>query len=197
MIDGHDGLAASMFIITAGTLLLLSGLSGAWKIQYLLGLFCISVCIFLYFNLTWMVGQSRQIFLGDAGSMLLGLVLVYSVIILSETEVPIIKRTAAPWILGLPLMDMCAVVILRIVRRVSVINADRRHIHHLLSEKGFSKKSLLLILISFQVFLCTVGLIGTIWNFPDWVLFWFLFPVWEIPNRTDKSNCAKKNLEAY
>ena len=177
MIDGHDGLAASMFMITAGTLILLSGLSGAWQIQYLLGLFCLSVGIFLCFNMTWFVGQSRQIFLGDAGSMLLGLILVYSLIVLSQTEVPTIRRTAAPWILGLPLMDMCAVVILRIIRRVSVINADRRHIHHLLSEKGFSKQTLLLILTSLQIVLCAVGIIGTIGNFPDSVLFWLLFPV--------------------
>ena len=177
MIDGHDGLAASMFLVTAGTLIFLSIFGESWKIQYLLAMFCLSVGIFLLFNLPWIIGKSRQIFLGDAGSMLLGLILVYSLIVLSEVEIPTIKRTAAPWILGLPLLDMCAVVLLRVVSRVSVINADRRHIHHLLADMGYSNKKLLFLLIGLQFIFCMVGAVGTIWNFPDSVLFWLLFPV--------------------
>ena len=102
--------------------------------------------------------------------MFLGLVLVYSLIVLSETEVPTLKSTSAPWLLGLPLLDMCAVIILRLARRVSLVSADRRHIHHLLTRRGYSKKKTLLFLIVLQVMCCTIGVTSTVVNIPDWVL---------------------------
>ena len=113
-----------------------SSLSSNQIISFLLG-------VFLCFNISWIAGESRQIFLGDSGSMLLGLMLVYSLIVLSEAEVPTLKSTAAPWLLGLPLLDMCAVIILRLARRVSLISADRRHIHHLLTKSNYSKNQTL------------------------------------------------------
>ena len=175
-IDGHDGLAASMFLLTAGALILLCGFDGEWHFQILLGVYALSVGVFLCFNLPRIVGKDRQIFLGDAGSMFLGLVLVYSLIVLSETEVPTLKTASAPWLLGLPLLDMCAVIILRLARRVSLVSADRRHIHHLLTRRGYSKKKTLLFLIVLQVMCCTIGVTGTVRNISDVVLFWSLFP---------------------
>ena len=177
MIDGHDGVASMIFLITVGSLLLLCNFSGSWKHQYILAIFFCSVFVHILFNVANVGGKSHQIFLGDAGSMLLGLVVVYALINLSEGETPTLKTASAPWLIGVPLLDMFSVIILRITQSRSPFRADRQHIHHILAVKGFSKLSILVTLATVHLGFCTVGVVGTILDIPDWQLFWLMFVV--------------------
>jgi len=172
MIDGHDGLAGMVFLLTIGSLMLLCQIGGIWKYQYFLGIYFVATTMFLCFNLRWIVGIKKQVFLGDAGSMLLGLLLVYFLITMSEDELVLLDTTSAPWLLGLPLFDMLSVMALRLQSRESLIRADRKHMHHLLSEKGFTKLQVLSILVVFHMLLCAVGVLGTLLELPDTWMFW-------------------------
>ena len=176
LIDGHDGLAAGVFLTTMIVLMSYCGLTGNWKMQFTLLVFCIPVAIFVLFNLRALGRGVDQIFLGDAGSMLLGVVVAYTVISLTNESDTIIKRTHVPWLLGLPIFDMCAVIFDRFRGRGSLVIADRRHIHHLLLLLGISRELVLLILLFIHLALSSVGVLGAWLNFPDWILFWSIFP---------------------
>ena len=176
MSDGHDGLLAGIFQISALSLIVFCGLEGVWKLQLLLLLLVLSVGIFFFFNVSFIVPRSCQSFLGDAGSMFLGLMIAFAAINLTNEEGDIVRRVQISWILGLPIFDMLAVVFDRIRIRGSVIKADRRHIHHILLERGVTKKMVLIVLLLIHLSLNIVGLLGGLFHFPDWVLFWGLIP---------------------
>ena len=183
LIDGLDGLCGG---ITLMALAALMGLAlyhgGAVTESKLLGMVLVTVAVFLIFNLS-IVGATRQVYLGDAGSMVLGLILVYFLINLSQrgipivaSGVPIIKPNSAPWLIALPLMDTVNVMLHRLRSGRSPLRPDRTHIHHLLLDVGIHRYAVLAILLGLQLFCTTIGVLGTHLSWPDWVLFWCMFP---------------------
>ena len=176
-IDGQDGLAGSMLAITMLVIAYLCGTNELWKHQYFVLLFLTSVLVFLVFNWPGLVGRRRQVFLGDAGSMMLGMFLAYMLIDLSERPVPVLKTTSVPWLVGLPLIDMISVIVFRLIQKRSPARPDRRHIHHLLVDLGFGKKRILIVLVGIHCLFVGVGLLGTIFTISDWILFWSMFPM--------------------
>ena len=79
MIDGHDGLAGFSFIVSLlAFLLLLFYRATDTDLQYivLVILLIVLMLVFIPFNIG-LLGSRRKIFLGDAGSMLCGLVMVF------------------------------------------------------------------------------------------------------------------------
>ena len=176
-IDGHDGLSASMLLLSLLVLVYICGINDEWKMQYFLLLYLFSVMVFLLFNLPFSLVKSRQIFLGDAGSMMFGLIMIYVLIDLAERPVPALKATCAPWIVGLPLLDMLAVIFKRLRRRRSPTSPDRSHIHHILTDLGLSKGRVLIVLIFTQTILVAIGLFGMKLSIPDWLMFWSMLPV--------------------
>ena len=195
MVDGHDGVASGIFLASVVCILILVGTAELWKWHYLLLLFLSSVCVHLFFNLGLIGGVNHKVFLGDAGSMILGLVVVYSLMNLSQGEFPAIKITAVPWLLGLPLLDMVTVVISRLWSRKSPFRADRSHLHHLLVSTGISRLHVLTLLMMLHISLCGVGLLGHWMDIPDWILFWGMFPVFFVFMATRQS-LRRKYLEA-
>ena len=177
MIDGHDGLAAGCAVITLLSVgLALTVLQDA-PVPVLLILFLISSLIFFFFNLESVVGSRRQAFLGDAGSLMLGLAVAYFLIKYSGLQASKIKVAAAPWLVGLPLLDMMAVLTRRLLNRRSPFRADRIHFHHVMMDYGLSKGRVLLLALVLQSLLSGIGLLGVIKNWPDGFLFWGLFVV--------------------
>ena len=137
-----------------------------------------AVAGFLLFNLPVFLGKHRQVFMGDSGSMLLGLIIVYSLIHLSQNENPIIKTVSAPWLVALPLLDMFTVIFFRISSGHSPFRPDRRHIHHLLVDLGVSKyRTLILLLAIHGVFIFVAIWSSRSESIQDWVLFWGMFPI--------------------
>ena len=176
MSDGHDGLAGGYFLLAAAGLIVLQFLNGG-GVNEILAVLVIAVLSFLLFNFAEIIGPKRQVFLGDAGSTALGLVLVFFLIKTSAVETATLKVSAAPWLIGLPLMDMVAVLIFRLQKKMSPLKADRLHIHHLLLEAGCSKFQVLGLLIFLQIVFAFVGVAGTIWAWNDGVLLWGCFVI--------------------
>ncbi len=185
MIDGQDGLCGSVTLVSLSSLLFLfiirSSLNSDLLLQselvILTTLVIISTAIFLVFNCPFRAVRKHKIFLGDAGSMLLGLVIVFLVISLSNSHPAVLKMAAVPWIIGLPLVDMCNVILVRVIKRKSIFSADRTHFHHVLTDRGFSQLTGTTVLTLFHLALVGVGVGGVLFEIPDWVLFWTMFPV--------------------
>ena len=95
--------------------------------------------------------------MGDTGSLLIGV--VNAILVLKfidpgegpESVNPIISSPAIGFtILMIPLLDTLRVFAIRIFKRRSPFSPDRNHIHHLLLDRGFSHRTITLLLVSHQ-----------------------------------------------
>ena len=150
-IDGIDGLSASMALLAVTHINISFNMLG---IQQFPGILFHSVVFigalsgFLLFNLQ--VFNGRRIFLGDSGSMFIGMMIATALIVSSQTEVPNGQNVPASlclWIIAIPLTDMTTIIIRRILSGRSPMAPDRTHLHHILMAAGFSARRTLLVMI--------------------------------------------------
>jgi len=158
LIDGIDGLAGVTGILSN------SCFAGLFIYMHQYDLAAVSLAMagaifgFLRFNFT-----PAKIFMGDTGSMLIGLISVVMAIKFIElnkfTAVKTPEIFSAPAlavaILIGPIFDTLRVFVLRISNGISPFKADRKHIHHRMLKLGFTHLQTTLILISLNV-LCVV-----------------------------------------
>jgi len=177
LIDGHDGVAASIFLAGIGTATLLYFIDpnkADEEFVVLLMLLGVTVIPFFVFNLEPLVGAKRQVFLGDAGSMFLGLMVCYCLISLSQgvggVTQAVFSPVIAPWIIGIPLFDMAAVVALRVRRRKRISSADRDHLHHFLTNLGVSKHHVLFTIAGLQGACCAFAIFAVLYHLSDIVV---------------------------
>ena len=151
-IDGIDGLSASMALLAMTHInLTFNLLYGSIPPDYALFgvLFSGALAGFLMFNLQ--VFNVRKIFLGDSGSMLVGLLVAVALIGASQESgrpgIPPIPASLCLWLIAIPLTDMLSIVVRRTANGRSPMAPDRTHLHHKIMEAGFSPRRTLLILI--------------------------------------------------
>ena len=159
LIDGIDGLAGTLGII-AVSIFGFYFLS-VQMLPYSILAFSLagSLLAFLIFNF-----QPAKIFMGDTGSLLIGLINAILVIKfinvanLPNVKFPVESSPAIGFaILMMPLLDTLRVFAIRIFYRRSPFSPDRNHIHHLLLDKGLSHRSITILLASIN--LLVVGLV--------------------------------------
>jgi UDP-GlcNAc:undecaprenyl-phosphate GlcNAc-1-phosphate transferase len=143
LIDGLDGLAAGTGLIAALTLFLVSLSEGRPDAALLAITLAGALVGFLRFNF-----NPATIFLGDAGSLLLGYVLsVLSIQSLQKgpTTVVILVPILT---LGLPIIEATVTIGRRVLVAglASVIQADQAHIHHRLLDLGMTHRRAVLLL---------------------------------------------------
>jgi len=158
LIDGIDGLAGSlglMATIVFGVYFLQVNMIAYSVLSFSLAG---SLIAFLIFNF-----HPAKVFMGDTGSMLIGLVnaiLVVKFISVAEIGTVSFPINASPAIgfaiLMIPLLDTLRVFGIRMIHRRSPFSPDRNHVHHLLLDKGLSHRAITIILVSTNV-LCVIG----------------------------------------
>ena len=157
-IDGVDGLCAGLALISVLTVLIISYINETlvYLVDYeFLVMFCFTLIIFLFFNLT----NFSKIFLGDSGSMFLGFIVSWILILTSQDKNQIIHPVLAIWCVTLPVFDITSVVIRRILRKINPFKPDRRHVHHILIEMGYNKYTTTIIIILLSIVLNFFGII--------------------------------------
>ncbi len=166
LIDGIDGLAASLGTMTMlifGTYFYMVGFQAYALLAYSLGG---SLIAFLIFN-----HHPAKIFMGDSGSLMIGLVNSILVIkfinVASDPAIALpIDSTAAIGfsILIVPLLDTLRVFAIRIFKGCSPFTPDRNHIHHLLMNWGLGHAAITMLCvginIGFVIFAYTLRSIG-------------------------------------
>jgi UDP-GlcNAc:undecaprenyl-phosphate GlcNAc-1-phosphate transferase len=130
-IDGMDGLATGVVGITALFITLISFMLHQYSIAILSAIFTGAVFGFLPHN--W---NPAKIFMGDTGSMFLGLALAVLSIMGGA------KLALALMVLGVPILDVAVVIMNRIRRRQSPVHYDKTHLHHRLMATGLSVKQI-------------------------------------------------------
>jgi UDP-N-acetylmuramyl pentapeptide phosphotransferase/UDP-N-acetylglucosamine-1-phosphate transferase len=161
LIDGVDGLAGSLGLMT--TIVLGIYFYKSDLIPYSILSFALagSLAAFLIFNF-----QPAKIFMGDTGSLLIGLltaILVIKFINVASTN-SIIPVSASPAIgfsiLMIPLLDTLRVFGIRIFNRRSPFSPDRNHVHHILLDKGLSHRTVTLVLVSVNLLFIFLAFFG-------------------------------------
>ena len=143
LIDGIDGNASIVGIVISVTLGLIF-----YKLEMFFYLAICVVCVgtlfaFLRFNFS----NKKKIFMGDTGSLIIGLVLgalamrllslgfePFSRIAISRTEIPLLLLG----VLIIPALDISRVIFIRLMRKKSIFSPDRNHIHHVLIDSGLT-----------------------------------------------------------
>lgn len=147
LIDGIDGLAATISIITASVFGWFFYMNGDTVYAMFGFTFAASAFAFLIFNY-----NPAKIFMGDTGSMLCGAVNAILVIHFIETATSskVFDVTASPalgfGILIMPLLDTLRVFAIRILNGRSPFFPDRNHLHHILLDRGLSHKAITFII---------------------------------------------------
>gem|GEM_PF-445224 len=144
-LDGVDGLAAGTAALACSGFLLMAGFSAAGSVLGLLSVVLIGACIVLVLNNV----RAPKLFLGDSGSLLLGALVGSLAILAARSGAETAPRMALPaTALGVPLVDMVACIVRRVLTGRSIVAADRGHVHHMLMGLGFSAQAVVLILTS-------------------------------------------------
>jgi len=153
LIDGVDGLAGTLGMMSSalfGIYFLSKGMAPYYTLAFSL---CGSLLAFLIFNF-----QPAKIFMGDTGSLLIGVVnAILALKFIDPGNGPEFSRPmeASPaigfTILMIPLLDTLRVFAIRIFKRRSPFSPDRNHIHHLLLDRGFSHRTITLLLVAVNV----------------------------------------------
>jgi UDP-GlcNAc:undecaprenyl-phosphate GlcNAc-1-phosphate transferase len=138
--DGLDGLAGGQSVVITLFLAVGALLSGQFDLL-MICVMLLSVLIgFLAYNFRHPFRKSAALFMGDSGSMSLGVLIAFLAInvgMAGEGEsFSFYSPMAIAWILAVPIMDACAQFIRRMSERRHPFDADRGHFHHLFVDSG-------------------------------------------------------------
>jgi UDP-N-acetylmuramyl pentapeptide phosphotransferase/UDP-N-acetylglucosamine-1-phosphate transferase len=169
LIDGIDGLAALVGIVICTAYATVFYISE--NPYYLLISVSLGGILTAFLRFNYSRGQ-RKIFMGDSGSLIVGLVLAFlSIKLLVMTpSLPMIQNGFSPsnrvlfvaCILFIPVFDTLRVIILRLLKGDSPFSADREHTHHIMLDLGLSHKKAGIFLASLNILV-----ISTYWFFSN------------------------------
>ena len=169
MMDGIDGLAGSMALVSLSALMILFLNKGATEYVNWALLFAVAIIPYLFANLK--LGWFKQkIFMGDAGSMLLGFIIVWLLILGTQQETKYFRTVTALWVIAVPLMDMAAIMIRRIRKGNSPFKPDRNHLHHIFMRAGLNSTQALIVIVMVAVLLTLIGVSGELLLVPEWIM---------------------------
>lgn len=163
MVDGIDGLLGMLSLVSFSAIAILFGITNNnWFILPMI--FIGGILAYLIFNLSLPIIKLPKIFMGDSGSMLIGLSIVWLLILGTQTKHPSFRPTTALWMIAVPLMDMTSTMIRRILRHNSPFKPDRTHIHHLLMRLGLTPGQILITMTFVGIVFAGIGILFLKYN---------------------------------
>lgn len=160
MLDGVDGLAGGIGLITIILLSIISLHAGRAADLFILLVFASSLAGFLLFNFPLSHRKQANVFLGDAGSMLIGFIIVWFLVSFTQGEQVAARPVDMLWFVALPLYDVVSVVIQRLFQGRSPFAPDRNHFHHILLQILKKPLNVCLIMYSLSFIFGLIGILG-------------------------------------
>jgi UDP-GlcNAc:undecaprenyl-phosphate GlcNAc-1-phosphate transferase len=170
--DGLDGLAGGQVLVALMFLAISALGSGQPMLLNELLLISGAVLAFLLFNGRYMGRHQAKIFMGDAGSMLLGFLLAWYFISMSQGENRVLSPVTALWFFALPLFDTVGIMLRRVIHGRSPFSPDREHLHHILLRAGLSVRTTVALMMLMSTALAMIGLLGENYGVNEGILFW-------------------------
>jgi len=183
LVDGLDGLAAGIVAIAAAAFFVytfeLTGSGALGETAPLIGISIVGASLgFLRYNF-----HPATIFMGDSGSMLLGLLLGATTVVGvgSATSLEGAPPTAQVFlayfpllipvmVLLIPFIDTVLAIVRRARRRRSVFHADKEHLHHRLMDLGHGHRQAVIVMYVWSALAAGAGLAFSFLD-PDNVIF--------------------------
>lgn len=169
LIDGIDGLASSLSGIAAlfyGFVFFKYG----YYFYAMLSYATFGVLLpFFWYNVFGNAEKQKKIFMGDTGSLTIGIILSFlSIKLLSCVPVASDHATPNPLVLAfvplaVPCLDVIRVYFHRIRHKSNPFLPDKNHIHHKLLALGMSQWAAMLTIVSFSVFLILSNLAASLY----------------------------------
>lgn len=155
--DGLDGLAGSLVLGMLGYFAFFAWTLGDANAMKFLVVLMGALLGFLFFNapVPW---RGPRAFMGDTGSQVLGIVVVWFSIDFAQPRVGAPPPATMLWVVGVVLLDFFTITVRRLVRRRNPAAADRAHLHHLLMRQGLSPARVVLVLVGVNLLFGAVGI---------------------------------------
>mgnify|MGYP001173934176 CR=1 FL=1 len=184
LIDGIDGLASGL----SGVTLLSLGCIFIYLHEYLFSFFAfasLGVLIpFFYYNVFGRVERKRKIFMGDTGSLTIGLILSVLTIKLSmyepskEMQLPGAIVIAFSFLL-VPMLDVIRVFLHRLREGKNPFQPDKNHIHHKFIALGFPQRRVMITIVGISIMYSIIN-VCAIHFIPITALFMLNLATWTI-----------------
>jgi UDP-GlcNAc:undecaprenyl-phosphate GlcNAc-1-phosphate transferase len=203
MCDGLDGLSGSLTLTSLSGLILAAYIWGVPADTALLPILGTAIAAFLLFNLRLLGRERASIFMGDAGSMFLGLALTWYAIALSQGETRALPPAAALWFLMIPIFDAVSMMLRRIMKGRSPFAADREHLHHIFLLAGYSVNETVMVMTGVASCGVFAGLVSIYFQIPELIVagaflltgigyFWMISHAWRVMRFLRTSICRRR-----
>lgn len=170
LVDGLDGLAAGMVAIAAAAFFAyMVRTPGGGEIEASVAALLAAVAAGVSLGFLPWNFHPAKIFMGDSGSLLLGLLLALSTISgvgrnlagpsggdLAVIAIPVVIPLL---VLAVPLLDVVLAIVRRMRRGIGIAHADKEHIHHRLLDIGHSHRQAVLLMYLWSALIATCALV--------------------------------------
>lgn len=153
IIDGLDGLASGVVMISSIAIALVAMFKGDLVLSLLLLGIGGTLVAFLIYNF-----HPARIFLGDSGAELLGFLLAVISVAGAYKTATLLSVAVPLFTLGIPITEVFTSILRRLKAGGSPFKYDTEHIHYILLKKGWSQKRIALTYYFVTFFLSAIGL---------------------------------------
>ena len=130
LMDGLDGLAGGIGFIITAILATIAFISGHFDFAGPLAVATAVLAGFLYYNMRRPGRERAVIFMGDAGSLVLGLFLGWACLHMAQGHTRLIEPISVAWLLALPIIDTCGQFARRMLQGRHPFDPDYHHFHY-------------------------------------------------------------------
>lgn len=194
LMDGIDGLAAGMAISGLTLFTVLAFISGQYQLALVFLTFIGSLLAFLRYNFS----RKNKIFMGDAGSLVMGFIMVVGGIQMLQAstgefnEMMVLIGVMA--VLMVPVLDAVRVFRIRIISGKSPFAPDKNHLHHLILAMGLRHSLASLTIVGISLLQVLVGYLAFIAGGPTVSLLTMLLLFIAITHRLTVSLNSKQEV---
>lgn len=167
LIDGVNGLSSGLSCLAFTTYAILFYLQQMYVFSIVAIAALGAVAPFLYYNLIGKPEKHTQIFMGDTGSLTLGILLAFLAIryamAIPENDSREGAMLLAFVILFVPVFDVARVICSRMKRKKPIFSPDRQHIHHKCLDMGLTHPQTTALLVTYSLTLTLLNFILIHW----------------------------------
>jgi len=174
MLDGLDGVAGGAAACAFFWLAVIASTGSRDGTVNSLLLLLSATLGFLTFNMRHPWSRQARVFMGDAGSMLLGAAVAFFAISTARQLPGEAGFPALLWLFAVPVLDTLSLIVRRLWAGRSPFSADRQHLHHLFLEYGATPGQASAIVVILCALHGAVGTAGVLLGVSDQVMAWGL-----------------------
>ncbi len=157
MVDGIDGLASGHMLIGLASVSMTLYVTHG-EVHQLEWFVILMSSVFAFWLVNLSLTPLKRVFLGDAGSLLLGFVMAWTLIYYTQEPVSLMHPVAALWCVTIPVFDTLVVIARRVKNKRSPFSPDRNHFHHLFVDMGMNPGVALSLILGLSIVVNLFGI---------------------------------------